>query len=117
MLTPGAKDQLGKTMSSVIKMSKFIFYNISRFFGITSPKYYREIQEFKKMQIEEAERKKEEAENTSGWTNIGNSPSEVITELDASKLTASNPSKAIYQIDTTTTTCDTTDETNLESRP
>ena len=66
------------------------YFKISRFFGITSPKYYREIQEFKKMQIEEAERKKEEAENTSGWTNIGNSPSEVITELDASKLTASN---------------------------
>ena len=69
------------------------------------------------MQIEEAERKKEEAENTSGWTNIGHSPSEVITELDASKLTASNPSKAIYQIETPITTCDTTDETNLESRP
>ena len=72
------------------------------------------MQEFKKMQIEEAERKKEEAENTSGWTNIGKQPEEVITELDASKLTAA---KAIYQIETPTTTCDTTDETNLESRP
>jgi len=71
------------------------------------------MQEFKKMQIEEAERKKEEAENTSGWTNIGKQPEEVITELDASKLTAT---KAIYQIETPTT-CDTTDETNLESRP
>ncbi len=38
-----------------------------RFFGITSPKYYYEIEEFKRMQEEEEERKKEEAANTHGW--------------------------------------------------
>ena len=43
------------------------------------------MQEFKRMKVEEEERKKQEAENTSGWTNIGKQE-EVITELDASKL-------------------------------
>ncbi len=38
-----------------------------RFFGITSPKYYYEIEEFKRSQEEEEERKKEEAINTHGW--------------------------------------------------
>ena len=43
------------------------------FFGITSPKYYYEIEEFKRMQEEEAERKKKEAENTHGWKEVGGS--------------------------------------------
>ena len=38
------------------------------FFGITSPKYYWELEEFKKMEAEEEERKKKEAENNFGWT-------------------------------------------------
>ena len=44
------------------------------------------MQEFKRMQVEEAERKKAEAENTSGWSNNDNQTDEVITELDATKL-------------------------------
>lgn len=47
--------------------------NDIRFFGITSPKYYYELEEFKKMQEEEAERKKQEAENTAGWVEKGQS--------------------------------------------
>ena len=42
-----------------------------RFFGITSPKYYYELEEFKKINEEEEERKKKEAENTSGWLEQG----------------------------------------------
>ncbi len=41
------------------------------FFGITSPKYYWEMQEFKRMKEEEEERRKKEAENTSGWNPKG----------------------------------------------
>ena len=44
------------------------------------------MQEFKRMQAEEEERKKREAENTSGWTDKDKSTDQVITELDASKL-------------------------------
>lgn len=49
------------------------------FFGITSPKYYWEIQEFKKMKEEEAERQKQEAENTSGW-NCDTKPKQVLDQ-------------------------------------
>lgn len=38
-------------------------------FGITSPKYYYELEEFKRMQEEEQERKKQEQEQNQGWTN------------------------------------------------
>ena len=41
-----------------------------RFFGITSPKYYWELEEFKKMKEEEEERKKKRADNTAGWLEI-----------------------------------------------
>ena len=68
------------------------------------------MQEFKRMKVEEEERKKQEAENTSGWTNIGKQE-EVITELDASKL--NKAAAASYQIETPAK-CDT-EETNVES--
>ena len=41
------------------------------FFGITSPKYYWELEEFKKMSAEEEELKKKEAEENFGWTEKG----------------------------------------------
>ena len=41
------------------------------FFGITSPKYYWELEEFKRMNAEEEERKKKEAEETFGWAEKG----------------------------------------------
>ena len=41
------------------------------FFGITSPKYYWELEEFKRMKAEEEERKKKEAEENFGWSEKG----------------------------------------------
>lgn len=55
-------------------------------FGITSPKYYWEIQEFKKMQQEEEERKRELAENSKGWKQNEDGSEIVQQPLDASHL-------------------------------
>jgi len=38
------------------------------FFGITSPKYYYELEEFKKMQEDEATRKEKQETEMHGWT-------------------------------------------------
>ena len=50
------------------------------FFGITSPKYYWEIEEFKKMQEEEKERKKKEKEENFGWSEKDRETDEVKAE-------------------------------------
>ena len=51
------------------------------FFGITSPKYYWELEEFKRMEAEEEERKKKEAEETFGWAEKGEEKQVINVEL------------------------------------
>jgi hypothetical protein len=50
-------------------------------FGITSPKYYYEIQEAIRMKKEEEERKGMEDAEMSGWTNSTNQDKPVLSEL------------------------------------
>jgi len=87
------------------------------FFGITSPKYYWELEEFKKMSAEEEELKKKEAEENFGWTEKGEESEEKILEqpslatLDATQL---KEPAIFYQASTCDHEVDTTSQDNLD---
>ena len=55
--------------SSMLGYCDFLGEKLAWFFGITSPKYYYEIEEFKRMQEEEEEEKKNRQVEEQGWTN------------------------------------------------
>merc|ERR1719225_186548 len=89
--------------SNVLAYADYWGEKLAWFFGITSPKYYWELEEFKRMEAEEEERKKKEAEETFGWAEKGEEKQDKILEqpslvtLDAKKIKgASNLLPRIY---------------------
>jgi len=80
------------TGSTILTYADHWGEKLAWFFGITSPKYYWELEEFKRMNAEEEERKKKEAEETYGWAEKGEENQDKVLDqpslatLDATKL-------------------------------
>jgi len=73
--------------STVLSYCDFIGEKLAWWFGITSPKYYYELEEFKRMQEEEKEAEEKRKVDEHGWTNVASS--EVVT----TSTSGQNPSK------------------------
>jgi len=86
------------------------------FFGITSPKYYYELEEFKKMQLEEEERKQKEAENTAGWLEQGSQGGQVMDQPQQLKVSDLKPTELkYYQVQNENPHCDSQITTELDA--
>ena len=87
-----------------------------RFFGITSPKYYYELEEFKKMQLEEEERKQKEAENTAGWLEQGSQGGQVMDQPQQLNVSDLKPTELkYYQVQNENPFCDSQTTTELDA--
>ena len=102
--------------SNILSYADYWGEKLAWFFGITSPKYYWELEEFKKMEAEEEDRKKAEKEETFGWTEKGEQDQDKVLEqptlatLDAKEL---KEPAIFYQA----STCDygeTTSQNNID---
>jgi len=86
------------------------------FFGITSPKYYYELEEFKKMQLEEEERKQKEAENTAGWLEQGSQGGQVMDQPQQLNVSDLKPTELkYYQVQNENPFCDSQTTTELDA--
>merc|ERR1719458_682429 len=56
--------------STTLGYCDFIGEKLAWWFGITSPKYYYEIQEFERMKEEEEEEERQRKVNEHGWSNV-----------------------------------------------
>ena len=72
--------------SSALSYCDFVGEKLAWWFGITSPKYYYELQEFERMKEEEEEEEKRRQVDEYGWSNV--SSPEVLTNPN----TGQNPS-------------------------
>ena len=87
-----------------------------RFFGITSPKYYYELEEFKKMQLEEEERKQKEAENTAGWLEQGSQGGQVMDQPQQLNVSDLKPTELkYYQVQNENPFCESQTTTELDA--
>jgi len=68
--------------STALSYCDFVGEKLAWWFGITSPKYYYELEEFKRMQEEEKEAEEKRKVDEHGWTNV--SSSEVVTTSNSS---------------------------------
>ena len=68
--------------STALSYCDFVGEKLAWWFGITSPKYYYELEEFKRMQEEEKEAEEKRKVDEHGWTNV--SSSEVVTTSSSS---------------------------------
>jgi len=86
------------------------------FFGITSPKYYWELEEFKKMEAEKEERKKKEAEDNFGWTEKEkNNEEKIIEQPTLATLKAENLKEpAIFYQESSCDIGDTNSQNSLD---
>ena len=62
---------------TALSYADFVGEKLAWWFGITSPKYYYELQEFERMKEEEEEEEKRRQVDEYGWSNV--SSPEVLT--------------------------------------
>ena len=68
--------------STALSYCDFLGEKLAWWFGITSPKYYYELEEFKRMQEEEKEAEEKRKVDEHGWTNVS---SEIITTSNSNQ--------------------------------
>ena len=73
--------------STALSYCDYVGEKLAWWFGITSPKYYYELEEFKRMQEEEKEAEEKRKVDEHGWTNV--SSSEIVTTPNVNQ----NPSQ------------------------
>ena len=73
--------------STALSYCDYVGEKLAWWFGITSPKYYYELEEFKRIQEEEKEAEEKRKVDEHGWTNV--SSSEIVTTPNVNQ----NPSQ------------------------
>ncbi|KAM7299663.1 protein FAM177B [Ixodes scapularis] len=72
--------------TKALAVCDYLGEHLAYFFGITSPKYQYELEEYQKMVQEEEEEKRREAEQMAGWRSAGDAEIGVTTQPGAAPL-------------------------------
>jgi hypothetical protein len=75
--------------STLLTYCDFVGEKLAWFLGITSPKYYYELEEFKRMKLEEEERQKRQDAESAGWKASPDSSQTI--DMDPAKEVGSDP--------------------------